>query len=77
MEQETHFNEHGGESDSSHNQEGFDYQSLSPEEQVRLVTLTSGKKVILAHEENPSKAFDPETGELIDVSPDDIIERRA
>ncbi len=68
------------EQEPRHNEEiteGFDYQSLSQEEQSRLVTLKSGQKVILTPDNNPSKAFDPKTGEFIDILPDDISEQRA
>ncbi len=68
------------EQEPRHNEEitgGFDYQSLSQEEQSRLVTLKSGQKVILTPDNNPTKAFDPKTGEFIDILPDDISEQRA
>lgn len=77
MEQEPQFNEQTGEFESPQNTEGFNDQVLSDEERARMVTLTSGKKVILTPDKNPTKAFDPSTGEFIDISPEDIIENRA
>lgn len=77
MEQESQFEGNNSDLNSSHEQEGFNYQSLSEEEQSRLVTLKSGEKVVLTRSENTMAGFDPRTGKLVEISPEDIVEDTA